>query len=43
MLLDGYTMGWYKHNVDREYDGEVWSKIDDIKNIDKPAFPEYSS
>ncbi len=30
MPLDGYTLSWYKCKVDSEYDGEVWSKIDDV-------------
>ena len=30
MPLDGYTLGWYKREVDSKYDGELWSKIDDL-------------
>ena len=30
MPLDGYILKWYKREVDKEYDGQAWSKINDV-------------
>ena len=30
MPLDGFILNWYKGFVDKDYDGEPWSKIDDL-------------
>ena len=30
MPLDGYILNWYKREIDKEYDGQAWSKIDNV-------------
>lgn len=35
MALDGYTLAWYKRECDKDYDGEAWSAIDDIKKYSR--------